>query len=89
MRFNGSEKQNKWAEKIISSAKLNEKQVDNLLRFAGPTMHEKGIMDVTIVIENRWNLSAYADSLGRFYNLSSEEKHNVAENAANLLKDRR
>lgn len=78
MKFNGSAKQNKWATEILEKANLTEGQVDNLLRYAGPTMHEQGIMDVTIVIENRNKLAAYADSLGKFLKLSKEEKHAVA-----------
>jgi hypothetical protein len=87
MKFNGSAKQNKWAESILQNANLTEEQVDNLLRWAGPTMHAQGIMDVTIVIENRDNLAAYADSLGSFYKLSKEEKHAVAEDAAGMIRD--
>ena len=88
MEFNGSEKQNKWASKILESANLTNAQVDNLLRWAGPTMHKQGIMDVTIVIEHRANLAEYADSLGQFYKLSADEKHTVAVNAADMLKKR-
>jgi len=88
IKFNGSKKQNKWATDILQAANLTDEQSDNLLRYAGPTMHGQGIMDVIIVIENRNNLAAYADSLGEFYKLSNEEKHNVAENAVDALRKR-
>ncbi len=86
MKFNGSEKQNKWATSIIESAKLTSEQLDNLLRYAGPKMHAQGIMDATIIIENRNNLARYADSLGEFYQLSAQEKHAVAQNATRMMK---
>jgi len=86
MKFNGTEKQNKWAADILNAAHLTEQQVDNLLRFAGPKMYAQNIMDVTIIIENRDNLSEYADRLGRFYLLSNEGKHTVAENAVDMLR---
>jgi len=86
MKFNGSEKQNKWAANIIKTAELTNKQIDNLLRYAGLKMHSQGIMDVTIIIDNRHNLIEYADSLGQFYKLSADEKHAVAEEAADILK---
>jgi len=73
--FNGSPRQNKWAAEIISNAALTDAQVDNLLRYAGPTMHAQRIMDVDIVIYNRKRLAAYADSLGKFLQLSAREKH--------------
>ncbi len=88
MKLNGSAKQNAWATKIIESANLTENQIDNLLRWAGPTMHGQGIMDVTIVIENRNNLAEYANGLGEFYKLTPEEKHEVAVGAAGLLRGR-
>ena len=88
MKFNGSEKQNKWATDILQNANLTEGQIDNLLRYAGPTMHDQGIMDVTIVIENRHNLAVYADSLGEFLALSANEKHHVAEEAITALRKR-
>lgn len=88
MKFNGSEKQNRWAEQIIKTANLTDEQIDNLLHYAGPTMHAQGIMDVTIVIENRNTLAAYADSLGKFYRLSNEEKHGVATDAIDKLRKR-
>ena len=87
MKFNGSEKQNKWAIAIIQAAELTDVQIDNLLGYAGPTMHSQGIMDVTIIIENRHNLANYADSLGRFFSLSPDEKHAVAENAATAVRE--
>lgn len=86
MKFNGSEKQNRWAAQILQDSNLNETQIDNLLRYAGPTMHGQGIMDVTIVIEHRDDLSSYADSLGRFYQLSQVEKKAVAEEAAGMVR---
>jgi len=86
MRFNGSISQNKWAADILANAELTAEQIDNLLCYAGPTMHGQGIMDVTIIIENRHNLAAYADSLGKFYKLSGEERHNVAKNAAAMVR---
>ena len=68
MKFNGSEKQNKWSADILKKANLTDDQIDNLLRFAGPTMHSQGIMDTTIVIEHRGDeLAAYADQLGRLW----------------------
>lgn len=87
MKFNGSAKQQKWATEILNNANLTDEQVDNLLRWAGPTMHAQGIMDVTIVIENRNNLAVYADSLGSFYKLAKEEKHAVAEEAAGMVRN--
>lgn len=89
MKYNGSEKQNNWAASIIESADLTDDHVDNLLRYAGPKMHAQGIMDVTIIIENRHNLAKYADSLGAFYQLSADEKHAVAETAAITMKSSR
>ena len=86
MKFNGSAKQNKWAAEILEKAILTEEQIDNLLRYAGPTMHDQGIMDVTIIIENRSKLADYADALGKFYKLTPEEKHAVAEEAAGKLR---
>jgi hypothetical protein len=85
MKFNGSKKQNEWAEKILHETKLTEQQIDNLLRWAGPTLHDAGIMDVVIVIDNRHNLPAYADSLGSFYKLSADEKHAIAEEACRFV----
>jgi len=85
MKFNGSPKQNKWATEILTKAALTDEQIDNLLRWAGPTMHDAGIMDVTIVIDNRDRLAAYADSLGKFYHMSAEQKHEVAQEAANAV----
>ena len=86
MKFNGSAKQNAWATKILEAAKLTDEQTDNLLRYAGPTLYAQGIMDVTIVIENRDKLAAYADSLGKFLKLSAEEKHAVAEEACGMVR---
>lgn len=86
MKCNGSEKQNKWALRIIEDAKLADEQIDNLLRWAGPTMHAAGIIDVTIVIENRNWLAAYANDLGVFYAMTPEEKRRVAEDAADGLR---
>jgi len=82
MKFNGSKKQNEWAAKILAAANLNEKQVDALLRWAGPTLHAQGVMDAGIVIDNRQNLAKYADSLEKFYKLTPDGKRDVAENAA-------
>ena len=87
MKFNGSAKQNKWAAGILAAAKLTDDQIDKLLRYAGPTMHTQRIMDVTIIIENRSKLAAYADSLGEFYKLTPEEKHAVAADAASAVRD--
>jgi hypothetical protein len=67
MKFNGSVKQNNWAVDILEDADLSDEQVDNLLRWAGPTMYKHGIMDVTMVIEHRHNLAEYADALGVRY----------------------
>jgi len=86
MEFNGTPKQNKWAEGILEAAQLDERQIDNLLRWAGPTMHSQGVMDVSIVIDNRHNLASYADSLGHFYELSQTEKQAVAEEAASQVR---
>jgi len=88
IKFNGSEKQNKWVTNIVKTANLTGKQIDNLLRYSGPTMHAQGIMDVTIIIDNRHNLAAYADSLGEFYTLSAKGKHAVAEEAVDTLRRR-
>jgi len=85
IKFNGTDRQNKWANSILLAAKLTETQVDNLLRYAGPTMSEKCIMDVTIIIEHRGNLAAYSDSLGKFYKLSKKEKHAVAMEAVGIV----
>ncbi len=65
---------------------MTEEQIDNLLRYHGPTMHDQGILDVTIVTENRSKLAAYADTLGKFYKLTPKEKHAVAEEAADRLR---
>ena len=86
MKFNGSGKQNKWAGDILKNACLTDEQIDNLLRWAGPTMHAQKIMDVTIIIGNRHNLARYADSLGQFYSLSDSEKHGVAEMACEMVR---
>lgn len=86
MKFNGTEKQNKWAEKILTEANLTDEQIDNLLKWAGPTLYSQGIMDAIIVIDNRRNLSAYADSLGKFLKLSQAEKHAVAEEACGVVR---
>jgi len=87
MKFNGTEKQNKWANEILESAKLTDEQIDNLLKWAGPTMHDRGIMDVTIVIENRHKLTEYADSLGKFLKLSTDEKHIVVESVCGVVRE--
>ena len=86
MKFNGSEKQNKWAQAILEKENLTDEQVDNLLRYAGPTLHAQGIMAATIVIQNRNSLASYADSLGKFYQLTPQEKHAVAQQAAETLR---
>jgi len=86
VKFNGTEKQNRWAEQIIKTANLADVQIDSLLHYGGPKMHSQGIMDVTIIIENRSNLASYADSLTVFYNLSVEEKHGVAEEAVDAVR---
>jgi len=86
MKFNGSAKQNKWAAEILEKANLTEIQIDNLLRYNGPEMHDQGIMVARIVIENRDKLAAYADALGKFYKLTPEEKHAVAEEAAGMVR---
>lgn len=85
IKFNGSEKQKIWASNIIESTKLTNCQVDNLLRYAGPKMYTQGIMDATIIIENRRNLAEYADGLGKFYQLSTEEKHAVAKKTVDAI----
>ena len=87
MNFNGTEKQNKWADKILTDAKLTDEQIDNLLKWAGPTLYAKKIMDAIIVIDNRQNLAAYADSLGKFLTLSPGEKHAVAEEACGVVRE--
>ena len=86
MKFNGTEKQNKWAEQILVDANLTDEQTDNLLKWAGPTLYSQKIMDAIIVIDNRRNLAAYADSLGNFLKLSPEEKHAVAEEACGVVR---
>lgn len=86
MKFQGSAKQQKWAAEILENANLTETQIDNLLRWAGPTLHAQGIMYAPIVIENRNNLPKYADSLGEFYKLTPEQKHEVAEAACGMVR---
>ena len=49
-------------------------------------MHSQGIMDVTIIIENRGNLAKYADALGEFLKLSAAEKKAVAEEACGVVR---
>lgn len=88
MKYNGTVKQNKWADDILRASNLNETQIDNLLRYAGPAMHEQGIMDVTIIIENRHDLAGYADALGKLYNMTPEERHNLAAEACSCLCNR-
>jgi hypothetical protein len=85
MTFNGSPKQNKWAAEILKSAALTDEQIDNLLRWGGPTMYKAGVMDVTIIIDNRSRLTAYADALGKHYQKTAEEKQAVANEAANIV----
>lgn len=87
MKLNGTEKQNKWAGQILAEAHLTERQIDNLLRWAGPTLYAQKIMDATIVIDNRRNLAVYADSLGKFLKLSPAEKHAVAEEACGIVRE--
>ena len=86
MKFNGSKKQNKWAAEILDSANLTEEQIDNLRRYAGPTLYKQGVVDVTIIIDNRQNLAAYADALGSFFRLSADEKHSVAVEAVEAVR---
>jgi hypothetical protein len=86
MRYNGTEKQNRWAEKILTSANLSQTQIENLLKYAGPKMNSDGIMDVRIVIDNRSDIAAYADALGEFYKLTHSEKKDVAYEAAEMIK---
>ena len=85
MKFDGSTKQNKWAADILQNAVLTDEQIDNLLRWAGPTKHAQGIMNAQLIIDHRSSLADYADALGRFYKLSSEEKHAVAEEAVDMF----
>jgi hypothetical protein len=87
MEFNGSAKQNKWAAEILQNANLTDEQVDNLLRWAGPTLHDRGIMVASIVIENRHNLANYSDSLGKFYKLTLEGKRAVAQEVADMVRN--
>lgn len=87
MTFNGTVQQNQWAEKILKNNTLTDIQIDNLLKYAGPTMYAQKIMDVTIIIEHRKNLAAYADALGIHYGMTEEEKQSAAENAANLVRE--
>jgi len=86
MKFNGTPRQNKWAQAIIEAQNLSDGQIDNLLRYAGPTMYVQRIMDVSVVIDHRQNLGAYADSLGDFLSLSPAEKHAVAIAAADAVR---
>ena len=87
MKFNGTEKQNLCAGQILEEAHLTAEQTDNLLRWAGPTLYAQGVMDAIIVIDNRRNLAAYADSLGKFLKLSAEEKHAVAAAACGAVSE--
>ena len=88
IKFNGSQKQNQWASDILQNANLADDQINNLLRYGGPKLYAEGIMDVTVIIENRHNLAAYADSLGKFYGLSDEGKRKVAKEAVDTLRKR-
>lgn len=67
MKFNGSAKQQKWAAQIVESANLNETQIDNLLKWAGPTQYAQGIMQSSMIITYRDNLAKMADSLPELY----------------------
>ena len=87
MKFNGTKKQNEWAAKILTAANLTDDQVDNLLRWAGPTLHRQGIMDAGVVIDNKDDLGRYADSLGEFYKKSPEQKRAVAQAAADAVRE--
>ena len=87
MKFCGTEKQNKMAGQILDEAHLTEEQIDNLLRWAGPTLCAQKIMYPIIVIDNRRNLAGYADSLGKFLKLSPAEKHAVAESACGAVSE--
>ena len=87
MRFNGTPKQNAFAEKIVKNAELTDVQADALLWYAGPTMRSQGICNVRIVIENRERLASYADSLIRMRAMSPDERHALAEEACNAVAD--
>lgn len=78
----GTPKQVAWCKKILAVAALTDGQIDSLLRFAGPKMYASGSLYAPIVIDNRNNLGAYANSLNQFYGLSAVEKHAVAQAAA-------
>jgi hypothetical protein len=88
MKFNGTPKQNKWAEEILNSAKLSDEQIDNLLRWGGPRLHAAEIMDAIIVIENRDRLGDYATALGIFYQKTPEGKRVLAKEAVEAIQDR-
>ena len=85
MEFYGTQKQKKWAEEILQNANLTDKQLDNLLRWAGPKMYDQGIMYAPIIIDNRHNLSEYSSALGSFYAMTENEKKDIAQEAANTL----
>jgi len=85
MKWNGTTKQAIWAEKILANAKLTSDQVDALLWYAGPTLHEAGVMDVTIVIDNRNQLAKYADSLIKLRSMPQAKRSRVAQAAANSV----
>lgn len=87
MKFNGTPKQNRWAGEIVAAAKLTDEQIDALLWYAGPTMHDAGICDVTIVIENRHNLARYADSLASMRSMTPSQRHTLAEDACNAVRE--
>ena len=88
MRFNGTPKQNAWAEKIVKNAGLTDVQADALLWYAGPTMHQQGVCDVRIVLDNRERLAAYADSLIRMRAMTPAERHTLAEEACTAVRGR-
>lgn len=86
IQFNGAAKQNAWAEGILTEAQLTKEQIENLLRWGGPTLFARQCMDVTMIIENRHALAVYADVLGKFYTRTANEKHQVAQSAIDAVR---
>ena len=83
----GSAKQIKWATEILHNSQLTDRQIDTLLRYAGPTMYSKHEMAASIVIDNRDRLAKYADGLAQFLAASPAERHQVALDAVSAVRD--
>ena len=85
MKFYGSEKQIKWANEIMSKTDLSEQQIDALMRVSGPTKYAQKLMSARLVIEQRFNLPGYANTMIEFLKLTPAEKHEVAVEACRAL----